>query len=88
MRLALWDGTVTINNSLLQLAALACYGQNSSLNINRCNVWNQSIETNSNGKITMTDCNVYGSQFITRSTPSKITINDGSFHDNGSIKLP
>jgi hypothetical protein len=79
------DGTVTINNSLLQLAVLACYGQNSSLNVNKCDVWNQSIETNSNGKITMTDCNVYGSQFITRSALSKVTISGGSFHDNPPV---
>ncbi len=79
------DGKVTVNNSLLQLAVLACYGQNSSLTINNCDVWNQSIETNSNGKITFTDCKVYGSQFITRSAQSMIAINGGSFLANPPI---
>lgn len=79
------NGSVTVNNSLLQLAVLACYGQNSSLTINNCDVWNQSIETNSNGKITFTDCKVYGSQFITRSKESMITIHGGSFLANPPI---
>lgn len=79
------DGNVTVNNSLLQLAVLACYGQNSSLTVNNSDVWNQSIETNSNAKITLTNCNVYGSQFITRSAQSTVTINGGSFRDNPPI---
>lgn len=79
------DGTVTINNSILQLAVLACYGQNSTLNVNHCDVWNQSIEADRNGKITLTDCNVYGSQFITRNAQSKIAINGGSFLNNPPI---
>ncbi len=79
------DGKVTVNNSLLQLAVLACYGQNSSLTVNNSDVWNQSIETNSNGKITFTNCNVYGSQFITRSAQSNVIINGGSFRDNPPI---
>jgi hypothetical protein len=79
------DGNVTVNNSLLQCAVLACYGQNSSLTVNNSDVWNQSIETNSNGKITFTDCNIYGSQFITRSAQSTIAINGGSFRDNPPI---
>jgi len=79
------NGSVTVNNSLLQLAVLACYGQNSSLTINNCDVWNQSIETSSNGKITFTDCKVYGSKFITRSKESMIAINGGSFLANPTI---
>ncbi len=79
------DGKVTVNNSLLQLAVLACYGQNSLLTVNNSDVWNQSIETNSNGKITLTNCNIYGSQFITRSAQSTIAINGGSFRDNPPI---
>ena len=76
------NGSVTINNSLLQLAVLACYGHNSSLNVNSCEVWNQSIETNSNGVISLTNCTVRGSQFFTRSAESKILITGGSFQDN------
>lgn len=79
------DGKVTVNNSLLQLAVLACYGQNSLLTVNNSDVWNQSIETNSNGKITFTNCTIYGSQFITRSAQSTIAINGGSFRDNPPI---
>ncbi len=79
------DGKVTVNNSLLQLAVVACYGQNSLLTVNNSDVWNQSIETNSNGKITLTNCNIYGSQFITRSAQSTIAINGGSFRDNPPI---
>lgn len=78
----LGNGSVTINNSLIQLAVLACYGQNSSLNVNGCDVWSQSIETNSNGVITMTNCRIFGSQFFTRSTESKISITGGSFLEN------
>ncbi len=76
------NGSVTINNSLIQLAVLACYGQNSSLNVNGCEVWNQSIETNSNGVINLTNCTVHGSQFFTRSAESKILITGGSFQNN------
>ncbi|MBS1556518.1 MAG: hypothetical protein JSU09_16475 [Bacteroidetes bacterium] len=79
------DGNVTVNNSLLQLAVLACYGQNSSLTVNNSDVWNQSIETNSNGKITFTNCDIYGSQFVTRSAQSAIAINGGSFKNNPPI---
>lgn len=79
------DGKVIVNNSLLQLAVLACYGQNSSLIVNSSDVWNQSIETNSNAKITFTDCNIYGSQFITRSAQSMIAINGGVFRSNPPI---
>lgn len=79
------NGSVTVNNSLLQLAVLACYGQNSSLTVNNSDVWNQSIETDSNGQITLKDCNVYGSQFITRTPLSKIAITGGSFRDNPRI---
>jgi hypothetical protein len=79
------NGSVTVNNSLLQLAVLACYGQNSSLTVNNSDVWNQSIETDSNGQITLNDCQIYGSQFITRSAQSKISIVGGSFHDNPPI---
>jgi hypothetical protein len=79
------DGKVTVNNSLLQLAVLACYGKNSLLTVSNSDVWNQSIETNSNGKITFTNCNIYGSQFIARSAQSTIAINGGSFRDNPPI---
>lgn len=81
----LGSGSVTINNSLLQLALLACYGQNSSLVVNKCDVWNQSIEADSNGKITFTDCTIYGSQFMTRNSQSKISVNGGSFLNNPPI---
>ncbi|WP_273566409.1 hypothetical protein [Maribacter halichondriae] len=79
------DGMVTINNSLLQFAVLACYGQNSSLTINNSEVWNQSIEADNNGLITLGNCNVYGSHFITKQGQSKITIEGGAFHDNPPI---
>ncbi|MBL7846486.1 MAG: hypothetical protein JNL40_03380 [Cyclobacteriaceae bacterium] len=79
------NGSVTVNNSLLQLAVLASYGQNSSLTVNSSEVWNQSIETNSNAQITLNNCTIYGSQFITRSAQSKISIIGGSFLNNPPI---
>ncbi len=79
------DGSVTINNSLLQFAVLACYGQNSALTINNTDVWNQSIEADNNGQITLKDCDVYGSHFITKQGQSRITIEGGAFHDNPPI---
>ncbi|MEQ8303014.1 MAG: hypothetical protein RIB47_06455 [Cyclobacteriaceae bacterium] len=79
------DGKVSVNNSLLQFAVLACYGQNSSLTISNSEIWNQSIEADNNALITLNDCNVYGSHFITRQGQSKITIEGGTFHSNPPI---
>lgn len=79
------DGKVTVNNSLLQCAVLACYGQNSSLTINNSDVWNQSIEADKNGQITLVNCDVYGSHFIAKQGQSRIAIEGGAFHDNPPI---
>ena len=79
------DGEVTVNNSLLQFAVLACYGQNSSLTINNSEIWNQSIEADNNGLITLSNCEVYGSHFIAKQIQSKITIEGGAFHNNPPI---
>ncbi len=79
------DGEVTVNNSLLQCAVLACYGQNSSLTINNSDIWNQSIEADNDGQITLLNCNVYGSHFIAKQDQSRITIEGGAFHDNPPI---
>jgi hypothetical protein len=78
-------GKVTINNSLLQLAVLACYGQNSSLTISNSDVWNQSIEADNSGQITLKNCNIYGSHFIAKQNQSRIMIEGGAFHDNPPI---
>ncbi len=79
------DGQVTVNNSLLQLAVLACYGQNSSLTINDSDIWNQSIEADNNGQINLQNCDVYGSHFITKQGQSGIFVEGGAFHDNPPI---
>lgn len=78
-------GKVTVNNSLLQCAVLACYGQNSTLTVNNSEVWNQSIEADNNGQITLKNCDVYGSQFIAKQAQSRITIEGGAFHNNPPI---
>lgn len=79
------DGSVTVSNSLLQLALLACYGQNSSLTINNSDVWNQSIEADKNGQITLNDCTIYGSHFMTRNAASRISVIGGSFQSNPPV---
>lgn len=79
------NGSVTVNNSLLQLALLASYGQNSSLTINNSDIWNQAIETNSTGKVAVNNCNVFGSAFMTRSAQSTISIVGGSFRENPPV---
>lgn len=79
------DGKVTVNNSLLQFAVLACFGQNSSLTINNSEVWNQSIEADNNGLITLDNCDVYGSHFIAKQGQSRIMIEGGSFQSNPPV---
>lgn len=79
------NGSASINSSVLQLAILACYGQDSSLTLNNCDVWNQAIEADNNGKITLTGCNVYGSLFFAKNLQSVISINGGIFHDNPPV---
>lgn len=81
------SGSVIVNNSLLQLALLACYGQNSSLTVSNSDVWNQAIETDNNGQISLTNCRVFGSRFMTRTAQGSITIVGGSFHDNPPVDL-
>jgi hypothetical protein len=48
-------------------------------------VWNQAIEADNNGQITISNCNVHGSLFMTRSSQSTIQIIGGSFIDNPPI---
>ena len=76
------DGDVTVNNSVLQLAVLASYGQHSLLALNNCDIWNQSIESDNGGVIALTNCNVYGCLFRAKQAQSSISINGGTFYDN------
>jgi len=77
--------TITVENSLLQLAVLAAVGiGGSTMTINNTEIWNQEITAKNNSKIILNDCNVHGSLFNTADVGSSITVNRACFFQNPS----
>ena len=73
---------ITVDSSLLQLAALMTVGAGSSLTVNNSEIWNQTISAGNNSSIVLNNCKVTGSLFSTMDSQSEITVNDGCFFAN------
>lgn len=76
------NSNVTVDNCVMQLAVLECSGTDGVLNLINSDVWNQKIVAASNGLINITGCNVFGSEFITRTPLSRINISNSVFFEN------
>jgi hypothetical protein len=73
---------ITVDSSLLQLAALMTVGAGSSLTLNNSEIWNQTISAGNNSSIVLNNCKVTGSLFNTMDSQSEITVNGGCFFAN------
>lgn len=74
---------ITVDSSLLQLAALMAVGVGgSSMTINNSEIWNQTISAGNNSSIVLNNCMVTGSLFSTMDSQSDITVNGGCFFAN------
>lgn len=75
--------TITVDSSLLQLAALmAIGGGGCTMTINNSEIWNQTISAGNNSSIVLNNCMVTGSLFSTMDSQSDVTVNGGCFFEN------
>ncbi len=77
--------SVTVDNSLLQLAVLGAVGVGGcTMTLNNSEIWNQVITAANHSTMTLNNCHVTGSEFSTVDAQSHITVNGGCFFQNPS----
>jgi hypothetical protein len=76
------NAKVHVEQSVLQLAALAALGPGSLLDIHDCDIWNQAIEAANDGNVSISDSKIHGTLFHTQDSRSSISIRGGRFYPN------